>query len=230
MQDITDLVSDLDYECKDNRDFHNTMRNKFNLIDTNTSEIERLKAIVDDLRDNMEKRFTASVLDKVYPVGSVYISFEERNPSLFLGGSWTQISGKFLLGVDGTHKVASTGGEEFHKLTVEELPAHKHSTSNEYAGEHTHTRGTMEITGTFSGANLYSSPSGAFANAGGQGYGPLFGAGDIVVNFYASRSWIGATSVSGGHTHNTVIEETGQDLAHNNMPPYIAVYMYRRTA
>ena len=32
------------------------------------------------------------LVDVLYPVGSVYISFEERNPSEIMGGSWERVS------------------------------------------------------------------------------------------------------------------------------------------
>ena len=258
MQDITDLVSDLDYECQDNRNFHNTMRNKFDKIDSNSAEIGELKDLLENLRlqvDNLKNArtsfFVQNALDKIYPVGSVYVSFEEKNPQTFLGGNWSQISGRFLLGVDNAHKVGTLGGEEFHKLTTEEMPAHNHSATTDAkgkhthttssSGSHTHTRGTMNITGYF-GGNTDDGGwwSGAFYCRNMNNIGGANGTGDPsgFIGFDASRTWSGSTSSNGAHTHtlNTVsdhthtvtVANTGSSQAHNNMPPYIAVYMYRR--
>lgn len=78
------------------------------------------------------------------------------------------------------------------------------TTSN---GAHTHTRGTMNITGNFSANQLYdSSPvgNGAFRAGGSRTLATPTSTGDQSqsgFNFDASRSWSGATSSNGAHTH-----------------------------
>lgn len=66
----------------------------------------------------------ASVVDAVYPVGSVYISASDTSPAEIFGHSWEKVEGKFLLGASAAHALGTTGGEEKHRLSVEELPAH----------------------------------------------------------------------------------------------------------
>lgn len=39
------------------------------------------------------------------------------------------LRGRFILGASGSHAVGSTGGEENHTLTIEEMPSHKHKTA-----------------------------------------------------------------------------------------------------
>lgn len=39
-----------------------------------------------------------NLLDIVYPIGSVYISNSSTSPSSTIGGSWTQVTGKFIRG------------------------------------------------------------------------------------------------------------------------------------
>lgn len=34
-------------------------------------------------------------LDKIWPIGSVYISVNSTNPSSLFGGKWEQLSGRF---------------------------------------------------------------------------------------------------------------------------------------
>ena len=73
------------------------------------------------------------IVDAVWPVGSVYISTVNKNPSeIFGGGTWTLWGeGRVPVGVDTTQEefktVEQTGGEKEHKLTVEELAKHTHS-------------------------------------------------------------------------------------------------------
>lgn len=63
-----------------------------------------------------------NLIDLVYPVGAVYISYKSDNPVSLFGGSWTAITGRFLYMNAGT----STGGSNTHTLTVAEMPKHHH--------------------------------------------------------------------------------------------------------
>ncbi len=72
----------------------------------------------------------------IYPVGSLYLSINSTNPSIYFGGTWERFAnGRVLLGVnefdsDGDLSAAElTGGEKEHTLTVEEMPSHTHGLS-----------------------------------------------------------------------------------------------------
>ncbi len=66
-------------------------------------------------------------VDLVYPVGSIYMNLNPTNPGTLFGGTWTQISGRFILGAGGGYSAGQTGGEASHTLTQNEMPAHKHT-------------------------------------------------------------------------------------------------------
>ena len=51
-----------------------------------------------------------NLLDIIYPVGSVYITFSDVSPVDSVGGSWEKIDGKFLQSSSDNNKVDSTGG------------------------------------------------------------------------------------------------------------------------
>ena len=70
--------------------------------------------------------FKKDLLEKVYPIGSYYWSEKNTSPSDIFGGSWTKIRGRFLFASDSNHDVGSTGGEERHTLTINEMPRHCH--------------------------------------------------------------------------------------------------------
>lgn len=66
----------------------------------------------------------------IYPVGSVCIRGDITDPStVFVGTQWTRIKGRFIYGIDDGEELGVTGGESTHKLTVDEMPSHSHSTS-----------------------------------------------------------------------------------------------------
>ena len=121
-------------------------------------------------------------LRRTYPVGSIYQSLDSTSPATLFGGTWQEITGRFLLAHDGSHPAASTGGEFSHTLTVDEMPSHNHA----------------------------------------AGYG---------IQFITSGSpavWDIATGGTNYHAAaNTA--STGGSNSHNNTPPYLSVYMWKRT-
>nr|CAI9751882.1 hypothetical protein MZNIZDYX_MZNIZDYX_CDS_0014 [uncultured phage]CAI9752118.1 hypothetical protein GCSOEBMH_GCSOEBMH_CDS_0014 [uncultured phage] len=69
-----------------------------------------------------------SIVDFIYPVGSVYISVNSTDPGALFGGTWQQIKDKFLLSAGDTYAAGSAGGSP--KAT---LPSHTHTLgSNAY--------------------------------------------------------------------------------------------------
>lgn len=123
-----------------------------------------------------------SLLDRTYPVGSIYISTVSTNPKDLFGGTWEALGGRFLIGANGTYKAGATGGEATHKLSIAEMPSHNHDfwlplLSNE------------GLTDCGEGNNWWR-PTGR----------------------ETSTKWSGGNS------------------AHNNMPPYLSVYMWKRTS
>ena len=66
------------------------------------------------------------IIDLIYPVGSFYMSTESAPPQELFGGTWEQIKGRFLWGVDDTDDPGSVGGEKTHTLTINEMPTHSH--------------------------------------------------------------------------------------------------------
>lgn len=71
-----------------------------------------------------------NLMDIIYPVGSIYQSMNAISPASSIGGTWTQLK-TFLYG---STTAKQTGGEETHKLTVDEMPPHTHHISTKLAG------------------------------------------------------------------------------------------------
>lgn len=68
--------------------------------------------------------------DIMYPVGSIYISTVSTSPATLFGGSWTQITNRFLYAVPSSLAAKELGGENSHTLTINEMPSHSHNLSN----------------------------------------------------------------------------------------------------
>ena len=120
-----------------------------------------------------------SLLDFIYPVGSIYISYSHVSPSSLFGGTWVRIKNSFLWGCDEDGEIGITGGEKTVTLTAKQIPAHNHG--------------------------------GTYTNAG---------------TATKTHAWL----ASGGSAMAYDTVNTGGGEAHNNMPPYIHVSIWRRTA
>ena len=63
-----------------------------------------------------------TLLDAVYPIGSVYSAYTSTSPATRFGGTWSAITGRFPYYNAGT----DTGGSNKHTLTTNEMPSHHH--------------------------------------------------------------------------------------------------------
>ena len=116
---------------------------------------KKVTTIGTDLPANFDK------LDAEWPVGSIYMSTKSTDPSTFLGGTWTALTGRFLVGAGTDYPAGTTGGEATHTLTVEEMPAHAHPST---------TPNTIQNTATGSSAYGYIG-DGSYGNSGTSGGG-----------------------------------------------------------
>ena len=123
-----------------------------------------------------------------------------------------------------THSLSATAekaGAHTHTITVNNGGAHAHTASSNSTGAHTHTRGTMEITGEIASADtdeylIYAdllTATGAFRlgpKVDGRFIGGDYG-GNVrqSFDFAASRSWTGATSSAGAHSHTITVNSGG---------------------
>lgn len=143
---------------------------------------------------------TNFVLDNVYPIGSIYMNVNSTNPGTLFGGTWEQIQGRFLLGMSSSYPAGSQGGEASHTLTTAEMPIHGHNPANE-AG--------------YFGFITNSKKAFSIGDMGSQdGSGRYYP--------YASEAF--------DISRNTMTGTTGGGNSHNNMPPYLSIYIWKRTA
>ena len=126
-----------------------------------------------------------TTLQKVYPIGSIYINAtNSTNPGTLLGfGTWAAFgAGRVPVGINDSDSdfdtAEETGGAKTHQLTISELPAHTHNV----------TMSTSD----------------------------------------SDNDFLSEGNNTGTSTFTT--SSTGGDQAHNNLQPYIVVYMWKRTA
>lgn len=164
---------------------------------------DAIKGINDFLEyKHSEEQGKANIFDRVYPVGSIYMSVENTSPAELFGGEWIRLTDKFLLGASDPYSEKPTycggdeGGSEKVTLSEGEMPTHTH---------------TQKI-------GLTNTEAQAMVTAKGGG-----SASGYAVT-YANTTHISAT----GTNVNTFTRGGGKP--HDNMPPYLAVYMWKRTA
>lgn len=158
----------------------------------------------------------------IYPVGSIYMSVNNVNPSTVFGGTWQQIKDKFLLACGDTYNNGATGGSathtpsgtvEGHKLTYEEAAlAHVHNVNG--IGRN--------------GFNLAR-----YVNDNAQD-GFIYTSNSVTegVELVAGGNNISTQTTSFGYEENEIAAHshgfTGN--SQDTMPPYLAVNVWVRTA
>nr|DAR32934.1 MAG TPA: baseplate wedge protein [Caudoviricetes sp.] len=195
------------------------------------------QALYDGFKKALEQVARLSVVDVIYPVGSIYCSTSSVNPNQLFGvGVWERVgAGRCLIDAGDGFAPGSWGGADTCQLTANELPAHSHYGSTNWTGNHAHTRGSMNITGEIgcddragslaTGAFWTTSHSRSNTSAGGGDGAPWY-----KFNFSADRSWTGQTSWSGDHAHEVYIGNTGGGNPFSVRNPYVAVYMWKRVS
>jgi microcystin-dependent protein len=166
-----------------------------------------------------------------WPVGSVFLSMVATNPATLLGGgTWVAFAaGRMLVGLDSGDSdfdvEGDVGGAKSVTLTESQMPAHTHVQNS-----HTHTQNSHTHT---QDAHAHTLPVGATddtaapfdrADAGTN----ASGANATTATGSATATNQAATAVNQSATATN--QNTGGGQAHSNLPPFIVVRMWRRTA
>lgn len=181
-----------------------------------------------------------AVTNKLWPVGSIYISVNNANPASFFGGSWTAFAtGRTIVGVDTSqgefNSVEKAGGHKELQSHAHGLNNHVHSLNN-----HTHTVPnhvhTMQGAGNhyhYLGINKDAVQKGTSYNkpnnfeSGSTSYkSNTTGNHSHTMNSSGTCTTGGNSGNTGGNSGNTTSAGGGNA---GNLQPYITVYMWKRT-
>lgn len=145
------------------------------------------------------------LIDYIYPIGSIYMSINATSPATLFGGSWTQLKDRFLVGT-GTYANGATGGEATHTLKRAEQP----SVVGQLQFRQIGTGNIVDLYGTTSTTPFTYTPGGG--------------------DKWANQGTIQSNTTSTNKNAMIKFDNGGKGTAHNNLPPYLAVYMWKRTA
>lgn len=163
-----------------------------------------------------------------WPIGSIYLSFNDTNPATFFGGTWERLKGGFLYGCvnsagqsseTGTSTGASSGSTGSYSgtsgstaITVDQMPAHCHKVT--------------ALNKDSNGYLPYNSNSDALCTLSYNNWDCLYS--------MDTRGWSNSIAMQNtggnqGHTHS-IPSHTHSLNSHTHVVPYIAVFAWRRIA
>lgn len=189
----------------------------------------------------------------IYPVGSFFETVlppsgdNGFDPNSAWGGTWVlEESGRVLVSANATNgfSLGQTGGAKEVTLDINKIPAHDHP----HRHPHKHGRGDINITGFFGAPTQQTqSVSGAFSSDTHETF--ICGMSEATtngsrINFSAAGGWSGFSSqdlevnaqnendpgVGPSDLSSTEHNTQGGGQAHENMPPYLVITRWRRTA
>lgn len=171
-------------------------------VETLSGEVYQEVDVLTNLINTTVQAATGSLVNLLYPIGSIKYTVDDVNPSTTLPGtSWIQISqGRFIAGV-GTGTDANgtvfeirervvgtntTAGEYSHELVTAELPAHTHDFS-------------IRLNNTNNTTSYQNGPQ-------------------------------AAPAMRLDNSTNYTTQNTGSNQKHNNVPPPYGLYVWERTS
>lgn len=177
---------------------------------------------------NIEVPTKSSIVDIIYPIGSIYMSVNDISPQILFGGTWERLEDKFLLGAGNTYTANDTGGNATHTHSI----GHTHGVPGV---AHTHTTGDHIL--TVSEIPSHTHKTGIDGkNAGSYNTGV-----SSAYVYFDQTLGLNTTATGGGKAHNhgntgsttpngttTNSQSTTTSGSSSNMPPYLVVYMWKR--
>lgn len=147
-------------------------------------------------------RLVTDALRVYFPVGFIYMSVDPTSPALLFGGKWTQLYDTFLIGAS---KLPDEDGTTYTQTYVVNAKA-----ATKIAGEATHQLTVNEMPN-----HKHVVP-----------YGESYAIG--IWGTYGSATRAGLNHEPDYDNYWEYSSDVGGNGYHNNMPPYLPVYIWRR--
>jgi len=172
------------------------INNLTSAYNTKTIQISTLSSTISSLQSQLttfgNNNSDSAQFLREYPVGSLYISTDSTNPGNKWGGSWSAYAqGRVLVGVgtgcdtNGTcwgFSAGQTGGEFTHRITVSELPYHRHTTTTRGAGVILKWDNAKNSSGVYWGAETWNGNYGSGGAYALNGMYTSYTGGDVYHN------------------------------------------------
>lgn len=116
------------------------------------------------------------------------------------------LTDRFIVGAGGKYTVGNKGGESEHTISIDEMPSHGHQVTagvNDVVGSFRTWKCDPQASGAFTQTNV-----GAICNSRNSGADPGWRVDLHVDKFF----------------NNITFDKTGKGQAHNNLPPYYALF------
>lgn len=150
--------------------------------------------------------YLSSLLDNIYPIGSIFLTTTDTNPSTYFGGTWEQIKGGFLYGcvnsIDNNLQTGNGAGTFDTTLTVNQMPSHSHG-----------------------GRAYFHGYSGFSGGSSGNVYVFNWSSAECIVNQNSSNTSSYTQLCPQPNTHNA-----GGGQGHFHKIPHIGVWVWKRVS
>ena len=158
----------------------------------------------------------AQIVDLIYPVGSIYMSVNSTSPATLFGGTWERIQDRFLLAAGSTYTAGKMDGSADAVVVrhSHEQSSHAHSPSDGEQYGFIEYKQNVGVSRTK--VKTDSSSAGRYAILGTSG---ASSAKESNLDFAKYTSFA-----------TPEIIDSGVSGEGKNMPPYLTVYMWKRTA
>lgn len=129
--------------------------------------LDQLKRYNNNIRRWINSRFLwiedmRNIIDELFGVGYVWISYTDKSPASLVGGVWTPITGRFPYFNAGN----STGGANSQTLSIAQMPAHKHKLGLKYGTDWVDDSWNWSV----SSSSMYVTEAETESVGGGQPY------------------------------------------------------------
>lgn len=136
-------------------------------INNNMILLDQLKRYNENIQEWANNKFftrynAQNMIDRLFGIGYVWISYTNTSPASLVGGAWTPITGRFPYFNAGT----DTGGANSQTLSIAQMPAHKHKLGLKYGNDWTEDSWNWSV----SSSSMFTTDAETESVGGGQPY------------------------------------------------------------